>query len=253
MKIIPAIDLKNGKCVRLKQGRMEDETVYAFDPLKVAAKWKESGAELIHIVDLDGAVNGIPVSFTIVKDIAISLSVPIQIGGGIRDRAVAESYLSLSGVKRIILGTIALKDPALVKALAKDYPGRIAVGIDAKNGMVATEGWVDVSSTSAVELAKSFEDAGVSAIIYTDISRDGMLSGPNIPQTMEIAASVSIPVIASGGISSLKDINAYDDAERESKVDIEGIIIGKALYSGNIELRHAVVRARSLAAEREEA
>ncbi len=250
MKIIPAIDLKDGKCVRLKQGRMDDETIYANDPLEVAARWKDNGGEIIHIVDLDGAVNGIPVSFEIVKGIATSLGVPIQIGGGIRERAIAESYLSLDGVKRIILGTIAIKDPALVKALAKDYPGRVAVGIDAKDGMVATEGWVNVTSTSAVELAKGFEDVGVGAIIYTDIARDGMLSGPNIAQTMEMAAAVSIPVIASGGISSLADIDAYNDAEVASNVDIEGIIIGRALYSGDIDLKQAVMRATRLAEEK---
>jgi phosphoribosylformimino-5-aminoimidazole carboxamide ribotide isomerase len=247
MKIIPAIDLKDGKCVRLKQGRMDDETVYANDPLQVATRWKDNGGEIIHIVDLDGAINGIPVSFEIVKNVATTLGVPIQIGGGIRDRAIAESYLSLDGVKRIILGTVAHKDPAFVKALAKDYPGRVAVGIDAKEGMVATEGWVNVTTTSAVELAKSFEDAGVGAIIYTDIARDGMLSGPNIAQTMEMAAAVSIPVIASGGISSIADIDAYAEAEVESKVDIEGIIIGKALYSGDIELKDAVEAAKRLA------
>ncbi len=251
MKIIPAIDLKDGKCVRLKQGRMDDETIFAHDPMKVASKWKALGAEIIHIVDLDGAINGIPVSFSIVKDIAISLGLPIQIGGGIRDRDTAGRYLSLDGVERIILGTVAYKDPELVKALSKEYPGRIAVGIDAKEGMVATEGWVNVTTKSAVECAKGFEDAGVGAIIYTDISRDGMMSGPNIAATMEIALAVSIPVIASGGISSMKDIDAYAEAEKDKKVDLEGMIIGKALYTGAIELRHAVVRAKNLEEEKD--
>ena len=246
MKIIPAIDLKDGKCVRLRQGRMDDETIYAHDPMKVAAKWQESGAGLIHIVDLDGAVGGSPISFNIVKNIANALKIPVQIGGGIRDRATAERYLSLVGVERIILGTVAYKDPDLVKALSKEHPGRIAVGIDAKLGMVATEGWVNVTTKSAVELARDFEDAGVGAIIYTDISRDGMMSGPNIGATMEIAAAISIPVIASGGISSMKDIDAYAEAEKEKKVELEGMIIGKALYTGAIDLRHAVVRAKNL-------
>jgi phosphoribosylformimino-5-aminoimidazole carboxamide ribotide isomerase len=252
MKIIPAIDLKGGKCVRLKQGRMDDETVYAHDPMQVAAKWQESGAELIHIVDLDGAVGGSPISFNIVKNIGNALKVPLQIGGGIRERATAERYLSLSGVERIILGTVAHSDPGLVKDLSKDYPGRIAVGIDAKDGMVATEGWVNVTKKSAIECAKGFEDVGVGAIIYTDISRDGMMSGPNIAATMEIASAVSIPVIASGGVSSMRDIDAYAEAEKEKKVDLEGMIIGKALYTGAIELRHAVVRARNLQVEKNE-
>ncbi len=250
MKIIPAIDLKDGKCVRLRQGRMDDETIYAHDPIKVAARWQESGAGLIHIVDLDGAVGGLPTSFNIVKNINNALSVPVQIGGGIRDKATAERYLSLSGVERIILGTVAYKDPDFVKALSMEYPGRVAVGIDAKNGMVATEGWVNVTTKSAVDLAKGFEDAGVSAIIYTDISRDGMMSGPNINATMEIAGAVSIPVIASGGVSSIKDIDAYSVAEKEKAVRLEGIIIGKALYTGDIKLRHAVVRAKKLEEEK---
>ncbi len=246
MKIIPAIDLKDGKCVRLRQGRMDDETIYAHDPMQVAAKWQECGAGLIHIVDLDGAVGGTAISFNIVKNIVNALSVPVQIGGGIRDRAAAERYLSLAGVKRIILGTVAYKDPDLVRALSKEHPGRIAVGIDAKLGMVATEGWVNVTTKSAVELAMDFEDVGVGAIIYTDISRDGMMSGPNIEATMEIAEAITIPVIASGGISSMKDIDAYAEAEDEKNVKLEGMIIGKALYTGAIDLRHAVVRAKNL-------
>lgn len=238
MIIIPAIDIKDSRCVRLTQGRMEDETVYSTDPSEVALRWAEAGAELIHLVDLDGAVEGGAKNYEVIKKIASSVDVPVQIGGGIRDSKTAELYLETPGVKRIIIGTAACEDPALLKALTKKYPGRVAVGIDAKDGRVAIKGWVKVTDERAVDLARRLEGAGVACIIYTDISRDGMLMGPNVEATREIADSVSIPVIASGGVTTIRDIEAY------RSVKLEGIIIGKALYSGSIDLKEALAAAR---------
>jgi len=238
MIIIPAIDIKDSKCVRLTQGRMEDETVYSTDPSEVAARWAGSGAGLIHLVDLDGAVEGNAKNYEVIKKIASSVDVPVQIGGGIRDAKTAELYLSTPGVKRIIIGTAASEDPVFLSALTKKYPGRIAVGIDAKDGLVAIKGWVKVTQERAVDMAKRLEGQGVACIIYTDISRDGMLMGPNVEATREMAESVNIPVIASGGVSSLKDIEAY------RSVKLEGVIIGKALYSGNIDLKEALAATR---------
>ena len=234
MIIIPAIDIKDGKCVRLAQGRMDAVTVYSEDPSSVALKWAEGGAELIHVVDLDGAIEGNAKNLGVVKEIVAAAPVPVQIGGGIRNLKTAETYLSLDGVKRVIIGTAAYEDPALLAVLVKDYPGRIAVGIDAKDGRVAIKGWVDVTDQTAMELAKRLEGSGVGCIIYTDISRDGMLTGPNVEATSAIAAAVTIPVIASGGVSSIKDIESYRGTE------LEGIIIGKALYSGDIDLKDAI-------------
>lgn len=234
MLIIPAIDIKDKRCVRLTQGRMDAETVYSTDPSEVAGKWASSGAKLIHLVDLDGAVEGNAKNYEVIKKIASSVDVPVQVGGGIRDLKTAELYLGTRGVKRIIIGTAAYENPEFLKTLTKKYPGRIAVGIDAKDGKVAIKGWVTVTDERAVSLAKRLEGAGVACIIYTDISRDGMLSGPNVEATREMAESVNIPVIASGGVSSKEDIEAYRD------VRLEGIIIGKALYSGNIDLREAI-------------
>ncbi len=239
MLIIPAIDIKDRRCVRLTQGRMDAETVYSNDPKEVALKWQSLGAKLIHLVDLNGAIEGSAKNFDVIKGIIEVIKVPVQIGGGIRDERTAEKYLSLPGVKRIIIGTAAYEDPEFLKGLTRRYPGRIAVGIDAKDGHVAIKGWVTVTDESAVDLAKRLEGAGVSSIIYTDISRDGMLKGPNVEATKEIADSVSIPVIASGGISSKKDIGSYKG------VKIEGIIIGKALYSGDLDLKEAIEAAAS--------
>lgn len=237
MIIIPAIDIKDKRCVRLFQGKMDRETVYHEDPAAVAVKWASSGAELIHLVDLNGAVEGSAVNFDVIKRIISSVDVPVQIGGGIRDEKTAAQYLDIEGVKRIILGTAAHDNPGLVGSLTKRYPGRVAVGIDAKDGFVAIKGWVTVTSRRASELAKSLEGEGVACIIYTDISRDGMLMGPNVAATRELAESISIPVVASGGISTLKDIAAYRG------VPLEGVIIGKALYAGNFELRDAIAAA----------
>jgi len=239
MLIIPAIDIKNGQCVRLTQGRMDAVTVYSDDPAEMAVKWESLGARLIHLVDLDGAVEGAAKNYGVVKKIAAAIKAPVQIGGGIRDITVAEKYLLLPNVKRIIIGTAALNDPAFLRHLTKKYPGRIAVGIDAKDGFVAINGWVTVTDKKAVDLARGLEDAGVAAIIYTDISRDGMLRGPNVAATSEMAGAVSIPVIASGGISSAKDVESYRG------VKIEGIIIGKALYTGGVDLKGVVELAES--------
>jgi len=236
--IFPAIDIKGGKCVRLTQGRMDAETVYSNEPWEVARKWEALGAEVIHLVDLDGAVEGNPKNLAVVEKITNSVNVPVQIGGGIRDEKTAEAYLSNPKVKRIIIGTAAIENPSLVTTLTARYPGRVAVGIDAKDGMVAIKGWVTVTGQKATELAKKLEGAGVACIIYTDISRDGMLTGPNVAATREMAESVNIPVVASGGISSLKDIESYRG------VPLEGIIVGKALYSGNLDLTEAIKAAK---------
>lgn len=240
MLIIPAIDIKDKRCVRLTQGRMDAETVYSNDPAEVALKWASLGAEIIHLVDLDGAVEGNAKNFEVIKRITDAVKVPVQIGGGIRDIKTADLYLSLPGVKRIIIGTAAYDNPEFLSAIAKKYPGKVAVGIDAKDGKVAIKGWVTVTDEKAIDLAKKLEGVGVASIIYTDISRDGMLSGPNVAATSEMANAVSIPVIASGGMSSKKDIESYRG------VPLEGIIIGKALYSGNIDLKEAIAAAKGL-------
>lgn len=240
MYILPAIDIKDGRCVRLTQGRMDAETVYSNDPAEVAKRWESLGAGIIHLVDLNGAVEGSAANFDVIKKIKDSVNIPVQIGGGIRDVKTAELYLDKVGVKRIIIGTAAYENPELLKTLTKKYPGRIAVGIDAKDGKVAIKGWITVTDEKAVDLAKKLEGIGVACIIYTDISRDGMLTGPNVEATREMAEAVSIPVIASGGISAVKDIASYKG------VKLEGIIIGKALYAGNIDLRLAVEAAKRL-------
>jgi phosphoribosylformimino-5-aminoimidazole carboxamide ribotide isomerase len=218
---------------------MDAVTVYSDDPSEVALKWAGCGAALIHLVDLDGAIDGSAKNFGVIKKIIEAVGVPVQIGGGIRDIKTAEAYLSMDNVKRVIIGTAVYEDPGFLADAVKGYPGRIAVGIDAKDGLVAIKGWVTVTDELAMDLARRLEGVGVACIIYTDISKDGMLNGPNVEATSEIAASVSIPVIASGGVSSIKDIEAYKDA------GVEGIIIGKALYSGNIDLREAIETAAS--------
>jgi phosphoribosylformimino-5-aminoimidazole carboxamide ribotide isomerase len=240
MIIIPAIDLKGNRCVRLKQGRMDDETVYNDDPADVARRWAASGARLIHLVDLDGAINGAPANFSAIERIIGATNSEVEIGGGIRDEETAGKYLALKKVRRIILGTVAQERPEFVKSLAGKHPGRIAVGIDAKDGFVAVRGWVDVTKEKASELAKRLEGAGVAAIIYTDISRDGMLKGPNVKATIDLAASIKIPVVASGGMSSMDDVTALVNAEKERGVKLEGVIVGKALYSGRIDLAEAI-------------
>lgn len=236
MIVIPAIDLKNGNCVRLEQGEMHRDTVFSDNPAEQALKWQEAGAELLHLVDLDGAFAGEPRNKGAIEAIIKALRIPAQLGGGIRDIATIEVYLSL-GLSRVIIGTAAQRNPELVVEACKKFPGKIVVGIDAKNGMVAVQGWAEVTGITAVDLARKFEDCGVSAIIYTDISRDGMMAGPNIEATKALAEAISIPVIASGGVSSLKDIENLMAIEQSG---ISGAITGKAIYTGAISLAEAI-------------
>ena len=231
MRLYPAIDLKEGNCVRLFKGDMKAATIYHEDPAAQARRFEAAGFEYLHVVDLDGAVSGSKANRIVVSNILKSVNMPVQLGGGIRDRKAVDDWLN-AGVSRVILGTAAVKNPALVKEVAKAYPGKIAVGIDARNGMVAVEGWVKASTLRAVELARLFEDAGVAAIIYTDIARDGTLEGPNLDETVALAEAISIPVILSGGIGSMDDLRAVKAREASG---IEGIIIGRALYENTIQ------------------
>ncbi len=236
MIVIPAIDLKEGKCVRLEQGLMDRDTVFNDDPAAQALEWQAQGAELLHIVDLDGAFAGEPKNRSAIEAIIKAIAIPAQLGGGIRDIPTIEAYLGL-GLARVIIGTAAQRNPELVREACAKFPGRIVVGIDARDGMVAVQGWAEVTGITAVELAKKFEGFGVSAIIYTDISRDGMLQGPNIDATRTLAESVAIPVIASGGVSSLKDIKNLMGIEASG---VSGVITGKAVYTGAIRLSEAI-------------
>lgn len=242
MIVIPAIDLKEGKCVRLEQGLMEKDTVFNDDPGAQARAWQDQGAELLHIVDLDGAFAGAPKNRGAIEAIIKAITIPAQLGGGIRDIATIEAYLSL-GLERVIIGTAAQRNPELVRQACAKFPGRIVVGIDAKNGMVAVQGWAEVTDITAVELARKFEDSGVATIIYTDISRDGMLQGPNLEATRALAEAVSIPIIASGGVSSLKDIQNLMDIESSG---ISGVITGKAVYTGAIKLAEAIALTKGI-------
>jgi phosphoribosylformimino-5-aminoimidazole carboxamide ribotide isomerase len=234
--LFPAIDLKDGKCVRLKLGEMDQATVFNDDPAAQAAIFERQGFKYLHIVDLNGAFAGKPVNATAVEAILKAIRMPAQLGGGIRDLATAEMWLS-KGIARVILGTVAVRDPALVKAACKAFPGRVAVGIDAKGGKVAVEGWAETSELTAIDLARRFEDVGVSAIIYTDIERDGVLKGLNLPATAELARATSIPVIASGGLASIDDVRAL---LRPEYAMLEGAISGRALYDGRIDPAQAL-------------
>ena len=236
MYLLPAIDLKEGKCVRLKQGDMAQTTIFNDDPAAQAQEFVTQGAEWIHIVDLDGAFAGKPVNATAVENILKKVSVNIELGGGIRTIETIKMWID-KGVTRVILGTIALRDPDFVKKACREFPDKIAVGIDAKDGFVAVEGWAEKSEMTALDLARCFESVGVSAIIYTDVSRDGVLQGPNLPATVQLASSISTPVIVSGGISSLKDIEA---CKREEKNNIIGVIAGRAVYENRFSVRQAV-------------
>ena len=237
MLVIPAIDLKDGKCVRLRQGRMEDSTVFSDDPVSMAGIWKAKGARRLHLVDINGAFAGTPVNAEIVTKIAASYpDLPIQIGGGIRNMESIELYMQ-AGVSYVIIGTQAVKNPEFVKQACAAYPGKIIVGIDAIDGMVATEGWADVSDVSAETLAEQFADYGVEAIIYTDINCDGMMRGANIAATKELSDHSPIPIIASGGISKLADIAAIREAsEASTGGGIVGVITGRAIYEGSLDL-----------------
>jgi phosphoribosylformimino-5-aminoimidazole carboxamide ribotide isomerase len=236
MIVIPAIDLKEGRCVRLEQGLMEKDTVYSDDPAAQARIWQKKGGELLHIVDLDGAFAGVPRNKSAIEAIVGAIDIPTELGGGIRDLATVEAYLEL-GVGRVILGTVAKENPSLVAEACRLFPGRIVVGIDAKDGLVAVRGWADLTEKNASEMAREMEGMGVAAIIYTDIARDGMMQGPNIEATRRLAESISIPVIASGGVSSLKDIENLLAIEKSGVV---GVITGKAIYTGALDLREAV-------------
>jgi len=236
MKIIPAIDIQNGNCVRLRQGDFAQETIFDKNPLNIAQKWVDEGAERLHLVDLDGARLGTPINLDIISSICKKFpSIPIQIGGGIRDLKTAENYL-LAGATYIIIGTKAVEEPKFVKELCKIFPGNIIVGCDAKNGEVATDGWESVSDKNVIELSKEFENIGVSEIVYTDIEKDGMMKGLNMDATLNLAESVNIPIIASGGVSCLDDIQKMKPYVGSG---ISGIIIGRALYEKTITIKEA--------------
>ncbi len=236
MLIIPAIDLKDGQCVRLRQGRMEDSTVFSDDPVGVAGRWVAAGARRLHLVDLNGAFAGTPINGEVVKAIAARYpDLPIQIGGGIRSPETIEAYLK-AGVDYVIIGTRAVQDPEFVTDMCAEFAGHIIVGIDAKNGLVATDGWAMVSDVRASDLARRFEKDGVSAIVYTDIDRDGMMQGVNVAATVAMAQASSIPVIASGGITNLDDIRALNGVAKEG---ILGAITGRAIYEGTLDVREA--------------
>ena len=235
MILYPAIDLKDGNCVRLYKGEMDQATVFNDNPAAQAKAFEDAGCEWLHLVDLNGAFAGTPVNGAAVEAILNTVSVPTQLGGGIRDLATIEMWLS-KGLTRVILGTIAVENPDLVRQAAKTFPGHVAVGIDARNGMVATKGWAEETDVEVTALARQFEDAGISAIIYTDINRDGAMQGPNIEATAALANAVSIPVIASGGVSSLDDLRAL----KASGAPLDGAISGRALYDGAIDLAEAL-------------
>lgn len=234
MILYPAIDLKDGACVRLYKGEMDQATVFNDDPAAQAAAFAAAGCRWLHLVDLNGAFAGEPVNGAAVEAILSRVSVPTQLGGGIRDMATIDAWLE-KGLSRVILGTVAVRDPALVKEAAKAHPGKVAVGIDARDGKVAVEGWAETTDVTALDLAKQFEDVGVAAIIYTDIDRDGAMQGPNVEATAALASAVSIPVIASGGVSSMEDLKAL----KASGAPLDGVISGRALYDGRIEVAAA--------------
>lgn len=234
MIVIPAIDLKDGKCVRLLQGKQEQSTVYSDDPAAMARHWADMGAELLHVVDLDGAFTGEQKNFDRIKAIREAIDIPIEVGGGIRDIARIKKLINL-GIDRTIIGTSAAKNPVMIKEACNKFPGRILVGIDAKDGKVAVKGWVEVTELGAIDFAKKMESMGAEGIIYTDISRDGMLTGPNIDAMARMVRAVQIPVIASGGVSKIDDIKNLMQID-----NLWGFITGKALYSGALDLRDAI-------------
>ena len=245
MNIYPAIDLKDGKCVRLEQGEMDRATEFNADPADQAGQFERTGFSWVHVVDLNGAFEGKPVNDGAVRSIRAGTDLKIQLGGGIRDRATAEAWLE-AGVTRIILGTVAVRNPELVTELAKAHPGRVAVGIDARGGRVAVQGWAEETELDVKELAKKFEQSGVAAIIYTDILRDGLLKGINVEATLALAQSVRIPIIASGGLSSLDDVKAL---AKHVDDGIEGVIAGRALYDGRLNAAEAVAFLQELSAK----
>jgi phosphoribosylformimino-5-aminoimidazole carboxamide ribotide isomerase len=236
MLLIPAIDLKNGECVRLRQGRMDDVTVFSSDPVAVARRWADEGAERLHIVDLDGAIKGQPVNLRVVEQIAEAVDIPVQVGGGIRDEETVQRYLD-AGVSYVIIGTKAVNTPHFLHDLCLEFPRHIIVGLDAKDGRVALNGWAKLTHHDVVEMAQHCERDGVEAIIYTDIGRDGMMSGFNAEATRKLAGAVNTPVIASGGVSSLDDIRLLRELEDEG---VTGAVIGRALYEGGLSLKECL-------------
>jgi phosphoribosylformimino-5-aminoimidazole carboxamide ribotide isomerase len=244
MLLIPAIDLKDGQCVRLRQGDMDDATVFSGDPVEVADRWADLGAQRLHLVDLNGAVDGRPRNEPVIREIvqAMGDEVPVQIGGGIRDLDTIERYLD-AGISYVILGTAAVKNPGFLQDACGAFPGNIIVGLDAKDGRVATDGWSKLTKHSVTDLAKKFEDYGCEAIIYTDIGRDGMLSGVNVEATVTLAQHVRIPVIASGGITDITDIERLCEVEPEG---VEGAILGRSIYEGTLDFAAALKRAEEL-------
>jgi len=247
MLLIPAIDLKDGRCVRLRQGRMEDETVFGDDPVEVARRWVDAGARRLHMVDLNGAFAGKPVNAGVVKAVAEAFpDLPIQVGGGIRDEETVQVYLD-AGVQFVIIGTKAVSAPHFVNDLCVEFPGHIIVGLDARDGKVAIDGWSKLSHHSVIDMAQRFEQDGVEAIVFTDIGRDGMMSGVNVDSTVELARAITIPVIASGGITSMEDIRALCAVADEG---IMGAITGRAIYEGTLDLADAQKLADELTAHR---
>lgn len=236
MILFPAIDIRNGRCVRLTEGKFECETVFAEDPAEMAVRWADAGAEYLHVVDLDGALAGQSGNTEVIKRILAKVKMPVQVGGGIRTLANIENMLAL-GVSRVILGSVAVRNPELVREACQKFPGQVVVGIDAKNGEVAVEGWGIGGGIGAIELAKKMAAVGVEHIIFTDISRDGMLSGVNVEATAELAKASGVKVIASGGVSSLADLKALQAHEADG---IEGCIVGKAIYTGALDLKEAL-------------
>jgi phosphoribosylformimino-5-aminoimidazole carboxamide ribotide isomerase len=244
MQLIPAIDLKDGHCVRLKQGDMEQATTFGEDPVAMAQSWFDKGARRLHLVDLNGAFAGTPKNFSAIKSIlqAVGQDIPVQLGGGIRDLDTIERYID-AGLQYVIIGTAAIKNPGFLQDACTAFPGHIIVGLDAKDGKVATDGWSKLTKHDVIDIAKKFEGYGVESIIYTDIGRDGMLSGINIDATVKLAQALTIPVIASGGLSNMADIDKLCAVEREG---IEGVICGRAIYSGDLDFAAAQVRADEL-------
>lgn len=238
MIVIPAIDLKDGRCVRLRQGRLQDETVYSQEPAEVARRWEDEGAQLLHVVDLNGAVEGTPRNRTAIEAILKAVTVPIQVGGGIRTLETMEAYLS-SGIERVVLGTAVVRDRALLEEACRRFPGRVIVGVDAKGGKVAVEGWTDVADHDATDFAGRLSGLAIYAVIYTDIARDGMLEGPNMDGLRRMTAVCPIPVIASGGITRTDDLRSL----RALGPKVIGAIVGKALYEGMLDLRTAMAAA----------
>ncbi len=242
MIIIPAVDIKGGKCVRLEQGFMDRETIFSDYPEEMALQWERKGAKRLHLVDLDGAVQGIPFNKKVIRNVVDRVSIPVQLGGGIRDLDTIEGYINL-GIDQIIIGTVAYKDPDLVETACRRYPGRIIVGIDSKDRYVSVEGWTEPTNIIAIDLAKRFEDMRINSIIYTDIKRDGMKRGPNIDAIREFAKVINVPLIAAGGISSIKDIENMAELEEDG---LSGIIVGRALYDGSIRLEQAINTLRKM-------